>query len=130
MDFQTIVKTALELRAEMEDLKSASYTIVDYNVEGAPLLYFIASFSMDKLCYEYTVADENFIAVRSIDQLGTDAVVQYGKFVEAMEAYVGGEPHPFADKIVSNGATVKTPSPKTGFESDHDIDDSCFNLMP
>lgn len=129
MDFQTIVKTALDLRAEVEDLKSASYTIVDYNVEGSPLLYFIASFSMDKLCFEYTIADENFIAIRSIDQLGTDAVIQYGKFVEAMESYVAGAPHPFADKIVSNGATIKTPSPKSGFEGDHDIDDSGFNLV-
>ena len=114
---------ALELRASIDDLRSATYTVVQYQDPKGPMYMFVASFDLDAMQYVYTLADANFIEVKGFSQVGPEVVANFGKFVDAMLAYTKGAPHPYADNIVKDNPEVVPVRdlPAEGLASDHNI---------
>lgn len=128
MDYQTLLVEATALKEAQEDLRSATYTVLSYN-DNERMFYFIASYSIDDLTYEYTVADENFIALRALSQLTNNAIVAYGDFIRNMELFVSGAiNHPYADSICDGEQPLVMPNEVTGYETANSVDDSDFNL--
>lgn len=127
---QEILHQALELKAQIEDLKSATYIVENFtDSHGTPYM-FIASFSMNTLEYTYQITDANFVEIKGVSQARPETMVAYGEFVGNMIKYVAGGEHPYADKRAGYNPEIIKPHDlmQQVFESDQDIDDSEASL--
>ncbi len=130
--FQEIITQALNLRVQLDDLRSATYTVVTFEETSGPTFLFIASFNIETMNFHYAITDANWIEVKTLSQLQPETLAAYGDFVSKMIAFTKGEPHPYKDNIVGNNSeAVKSPhdmAKATAFVDDSNIDDSEASL--
>jgi hypothetical protein len=127
---QEILHQALELRAQIEDLKSATYIVDNFeDSHGTPYM-FIASFSLTTLEYAYQITDGNFVEIKGISHARPETMAAYGEFVSAMMKYVAGGEHPYTDKLAGFAPEVIKPhdTMQQVFEDDQNVDDSEASL--
>lgn len=86
MTYEELKKTAIRLKAELEELRSAAYITVECKYEDE-VFYFIASYNIDTLEYEFNVTDGAFTEIRAFAQLPSRVLAEYGRFVETTLAY-------------------------------------------
>lgn len=128
LSHQEVLHKALELRAQIEDLRSATYIVDNFTDSLGQQFMFIAAFDMDAMEYSYTITDPNFIEIKGIQQANPEAMVAYGTFISNMMQYVAGGEHPYADKLAAyQPDLVKSPLDElhdAQFPTDRDVDDS------
>lgn len=121
-----MVAKALELKAQVEEFRSATYTVVHFQDPSGPTYCFVAAFDLDSLGYGYTLTDANFIEIKAIQQVKADVIAAFGNFVSKMQAYSRGEiQHPFAKNVVAENPDVVPAHKMTtdgGITADHDLD--------
>ena len=86
MTYDELKTTAQRLKAELEELRSAAYLTVECQYQGE-VFYFIASYNIDALEYEFNVTDKAFTELKAFAQLPPVVISEYGKFIEATLAY-------------------------------------------
>lgn len=123
---QQMVATALELQAQIEEFRSATYTVFHFQDPSGPMYCFVAAFDLNTMGYGYTLTDANFIELKGIQQVSPDVLAAFGDFIAKMQSYTRGEiPHPFAKNIVAEDPSVVPAHSMTqgnGIDSDHDLD--------
>lgn len=127
LSHQEVLKQALELRAAIDDLRSSTYIVVNFNDDNQTPYMFIASFDMDAMEYVFNITDANFIEVKGISQTSPETIVAFGDFIKNMRAYVAGGEHPYADKLAAYQPNIVNPMDELKdqeFPSDREVDDS------
>ena len=108
--YQETIQQALELKVQIEDLRSSTYTVVRYDDPRGSVYMFIASFEIDTLSYGFAITDPNWVEIKAMSTLHPETMAAYGKFIDAMLAYTKGEPHPYpADVARENPPHIMTP---------------------
>lgn len=130
MTHQEVLHRALELKAEIEDLRSATYIVDQFTDSNGTAVMFIAAFDMDSLSFSYTVTDPNFIEIKGIGQISPETAAAYGVFVQNMLNYEKGGEHPYKDKLAAFNPEIIKPHDLMDqeFPDDRGIDDSAATL--
>lgn len=131
--YQELITQALELRAQIDDLRSASYTVVEYLEDSGPTYMFVASFDLERMEYQYAVVDANWIEVKTLGQIKPLTHAAFGDFITKMNEYVKGGPHPYKENIVGNNPdAIRSPfevaKPSHTFVDDSDLTDDEASL--
>ena len=126
-DYQETVKQALELKVQIEDLRSATYTVVRFDDPRGGVYMFIASFNIDSVSYGFALTDPNWVEIKAMNTVSPETIAAFGKFVDAMLAYTKGGPHPYpADIAKENPPHIMSPHEVAGAginTDDRHIDD-------
>lgn len=132
LNHQEVLARALELRAEIEDLRSATYIVEQHTDDIGARLMFIAAFDMDSLAFSYNVTDANFVEVKAITMLRPETIAGFGVFVQNMLAYVAGGDHPYKDSLAAHNPDMIRPHEnlESDFPDDRDIDAKEATLQP
>ena len=129
---QEVLAKALELRAAIEDLRSATYIVERHTDDIGAQLMFIAAFDMDTLAFSYNVTDANFMEIKAITMLRPETVGAFGAFVNNMLVYVNGGDHPYKDSLAAHNPDMIRPHEnlEDDFPDDRDIEAKEATLTP
>lgn len=111
MNHKEIMTAALDLKVKIEELRSATYTVVSHNYADKSYL-FIASFSLASLEYEFNITDENFVEIKGLAQIPDDVVVAYGDFIRNIKATTTGADNPYTLKPRADTDQPEPQAPK------------------
>ena len=132
LSHQEVLARALELRAEIEDLRSATYIVEQFTDSQSTALMFIAAFDMDQLQFVYNVTDANFLEIKALSMLQPDAIAAFGAFVTNMLAYVAGGDHPYKGSLAAHNPDMIRPHDNLDQDlpDDRDVSDTEAQLKP
>lgn len=129
---QEVLARALELRAEIEDLRSATYIVERYVDNLGTHVMFIAAFDMDSLAFTYSVTDANFLEIKALSMVQPETIAAFGTFVNNMLAYVAGGDHPYKNSLAADNPDMIRPHEQldADFPDDRDINADEATLKP